>query len=104
MEPTRHKELYVTSCLNEIRGLRADVDTYHQKLMTHIHSLEKEIHDHLWVTPDFSKPAAQSLEKTREEVEALLERVDALKNGFENLPREEVWLPLSPDEVDEDDE
>lgn len=88
LEPTRHKDLYIDGCVREMDELRVEVEAYREKLHAHIESLEAEIHDHLWVTPEFAEPAAQSLEQTRGEVETLLDRVSKLRDGFDGLPRE----------------
>ena len=88
LEPTRHKGFYIDGCVREMDELRVEVEAYREKLHAHIESLEAEIHDHLWVTPEFAEPAAQSLEQTRGEVETLLDRVSKLRDGFDGLPRE----------------
>ena len=88
LEPTRHKDFYIGGCINEMDELRAEVEDYRDKLIAHIESLETEIREHLWVTPEFAEPAAQNLEQTRHEVETLLARVAKLREGFESLPRE----------------
>jgi MoxR-like ATPase len=88
MEPTRHKEVYVDSCLREVDALKSDVTTYKAQLHQHIQAMEKDIRDHLWVTPDFAQPASDTLKATRQEVETLLARVDKVRKGFELLPRD----------------
>ncbi|HHJ13329.1 MAG TPA: AAA family ATPase [Gammaproteobacteria bacterium] len=88
LEPTRHKGFYIDACVREMDELRVEVEAYREKLHEHIESLEAEIHDHMWVPPEFAEPAAQSLEQTRGEVETLLDRVSKLREGFAGLPRE----------------
>lgn len=88
MEPTRHKEVYVLSCLAEIDTLDSDISKYKTQLLSHIQTMEQDIRDHLWVTPDFVEPAATSLRATQREVETLLTRVNTLRKGFEMLPKE----------------
>lgn len=88
LEPTRHKDFYIDGCINEMDELRAEVEDYLGKLAAHIESLETEIRNHLWVTPEFAEPAAQNLDQTRREVDTLLGRVAKLREGFESLPRE----------------
>ena len=89
LEPTRHKNFYIDGCINEMDELRAEVEDYRGKLAAHIESLETEIRNHLWVTPEFAEPAAQNLDQTRREVDTLLGRVAKLREGFESLPRDE---------------
>ena len=50
--------------------------------------MQKEICDHLWVTPGFAEPAAVSLKQTLSEIEALSARLAEVKKGFEDLPKE----------------
>lgn len=88
MEPTRQKAAYIEASLNEVDGIREQVEAYKVKLLAHIASLEESIRTHLWVTEDFAKPASQSLDGTRREVDTLLTRIDKLRQGFEMLPRE----------------
>lgn len=88
MEPTRQKDAYVEASLNDIEGIREQVEAYKVKLLAHIASLEAAIRSHLWVTADFAEPASQSLDGTRREVDTLLTRIDKLRQGFEMLPRE----------------
>jgi MoxR-like ATPase len=92
MEPTRHKDVYVDASLREVDALKAEVTKYKAQLHQHIQAMEKDIRDHLWVTPDFVQPASDTLKVTRQEVETLLARVDKVRKGFELLPRE-----LSPE-------
>jgi MoxR-like ATPase len=92
MEPTRHKVVFVQSCLREVDDLKSEVAVYKDQLLQHIQSMEADIRDHLWVTPDFVRPASDRLNATRKEVETLLARVDKVRKGFELLPQE-----LSPD-------
>ena len=89
MEPTRQKTTHVEACLKEIDGLRQQVETYKQKLLAHIASLDADIRAHLWVIDAFAEPAARSLDGTRREVDTLLARIGKLRQGFEMLPRED---------------
>jgi MoxR-like ATPase len=88
MEPTRHKSLYLDACLRDLDEQHASVVKYTAQLDQHIQSMDREIRTHLWVTPDFSAPAAQSLQNTRRDVETLLTRIDKVRKGFWLLPRE----------------
>ncbi|TNF24058.1 MAG: AAA family ATPase [Deltaproteobacteria bacterium] len=89
LEPTRHKGFYIDQCIRELDGLMSDVDSYSDRLHAHVYSLEAEIREHLWVTPEFVGPAAQTLARTRQEVDTLLARVAKLREGFDGLPREQ---------------
>jgi len=89
MEPTRHKPAYVREALKAIEQVRRDVDDYATQLAAHMLSLEKEIYDHLWVTPDFIEPAAVTLRQTTETVTKLGHRLFELKKGFELLPQDD---------------
>lgn len=88
MEPTRHSRFYIEGRLGELKGLRRDVADYQDKLQKHIDTLESDIRDHLWVTPEFAKPAAESLATTKQTVTTLQHRISVLLRGFEALPSE----------------
>ncbi len=88
MEPTRQKPEYVERCLHDLDGLAENVRRYQAALAAHIASLDADIRAHLWVTPEFAGPAAASLQGTAKEVEGLLRRVAAAREGFTMLPRE----------------
>jgi MoxR-like ATPase len=98
-EPTRYNDFYINGRLLELDSLRNDVAAYHQQLVDHIDSLEADIREHLWVTPEFAQPAAESLADTRRSVETLLARVAKLREGFAALPRE-AMLEASGTESD----
>lgn len=91
LEPTRHKNVYIDRRVQEMDEIRSEVEAYSDKLKAHIESLEMEIRNHLWVTPEFLEPAAKNLNQTRREVDTLLGRVAKLRDGFRCLPREEVY-------------
>jgi len=86
--PTRHKSVYIESCLREVDAVSAAVATYQEKLEAHVQSLADQVHDHVWVTRDFAVPAAAALDATCHKVDVLKDRVINLRKGFELLPRE----------------
>lgn len=88
LEPTRHKVLYIEGCLGQLDELRTEVESYRGQLLAHIETLQADIREHLWVTPDFEAPAKMQLTRARKEVDMLLSRVASLREGFEALPRE----------------
>lgn len=92
MEPTRQKKSYVDNQLNQIDALKGDIVKYQRQLDGHIRGLEKEIASHLWVMPEFAVPAAQNLKRTEVDIQALLARVDRVREGFEMLPIENDLL------------
>lgn len=91
MEPTQQRVSYIDDCLNQIEEVQGSVAKYKRGLGDHIGNMKDEIMSHLWITNDFVEIAAKNLEKTREEVDALRERVRQLKKGFKNLPREQQF-------------
>ena len=92
MEPTRQKKSYIDNQLNQIDALKGDIVKYQGQLDGHIKGLETEIASHLWVMPEFAVPAAQNLKKTKVDIQALLARVDRVREGFEMLPIENDLL------------
>ena len=89
MAPPRFESVYITHVLNGLDGIRRQLSSYKDGISQQIASFETDIRSHLWVTEDFVGPASQGLEKARVDVEALLDRLAKLTEGFEGLPREE---------------
>ena len=52
-------------------------------------TLEKDIHEHLWVMDSFMEPASQGLAKARGDIDKLLERLEEVRKGYDQLPRKE---------------
>lgn len=99
MEPTRQKTAYIAATVLELDVLHSEVESYQAKLLAHIASLEAQIQTHLWVMPAFVEPASESLKRTRQQVETLLSRIAALRNGFARLPRErDDVMPVDEDQ------
>ena len=88
MEPTRQNQSHINDCLLQVDDVIAQVIGYRSQLKQHIHGMEAEIKDHLWVSADFAAPAAEKLSQTQHQVETLLIRVNNIRDGFNLLPRE----------------
>lgn len=97
MEPTRHKVTYINDCVGNIGDLLADVERYQTQLKEHIKGLESRVVGHLWLTPDFVKPATESLQETAKTVQCLRERTERLRSGFLALPLEDSVVPSLQD-------
>ena len=93
--PTRHKVIYVDSCIAQVNAIADDVTAYQADLDAHVAGLESQVHKHLWLTASFAEPAAASLRGTRATVSELAARVQNLRKGFELLPRERQVSPVS---------
>jgi len=90
MEQTPQKSVYIKSTLDDVDGVERDLTEYGRLLAEHIESMEQEIKMHLWITEDVVDPAAQTLLKTRKEVEKLTARIRSVRVGCESLPMEEA--------------
>jgi MoxR-like ATPase len=102
MEPTRHKKSHIDDCVRQINEVNKQVIYYQKKLNQHLHGIESEIKNHLWVTADFMAPAAENLKQTQENIETLLARVSKTREGFEHLPREVNFVQPAEDEAEEE--
>ena len=89
MAPPSFESVYITNVLNGLNDIRRQLSSYEDGVSQQITSFENDIRSHLWVTDDFVAPASQCLEKARVDVEALLDRLANVTEGFEGLPREE---------------
>lgn len=87
LEPLRHPAAHIEGCKQELSAIKAEVVDYQRKLTAHISSLNASIQAHLWVMPEFSGPALESLNATAKTVDTLGRRVDALVAGFGQLPQ-----------------
>lgn len=93
MEPTRHKLAHINDCVSNVADLLSDVENYQVHLKEHMQSLESRVLGHLWLTPDFVKPATESLQETAQTVQCLRERTERLRSGFLALPQEDSVAP-----------
>lgn len=87
--PTRHKTAYVESRLQQIQGIRGEVERHKTGFEGRIESFEHDIRSHLWVTEDFMEPASEGLVQGLDEAKKLLARLVAVEKGYKSLPREE---------------
>lgn len=89
MEPTRYEPAYIQNCLQQLEKIQTDMNTHKGKVEERIRTLENDVHKHLWVMDDFTEPASRGLEKARGDAEGLIERLEKVKRGYEDLPRKE---------------
>jgi len=89
-QPTRYSQHHIKGRVEETDKIVKDITEYLAKIDEQISSLTQTINDHLWITPGFSEPAKSTLEQTRQTVEALRVRMTIVRDGFSNLPVEEV--------------
>lgn len=102
MEPTRHKKPHLSESLHQIDEIRTQVNRYKLQLDEHIQEMEREIRTHLWVTSDFTAPAAVNLRQTQQDVQTLVTRINKTREGFELLPRELDFTELTQDGIEEE--
>lgn len=88
LEPTRQKKSYIDDCIIQIKTLKTQVAHYQFLLDQHLLGMEAEINSHLWISPEFARPASENLKQTKNDVQALFARVSRLIEGFELLPVE----------------
>ena len=90
MEPTKHKDVYITDCLRQLKGHRDKVKEHGNGVDKQIASFENDIRNHLWVPDDFAEPASRNLDEVRADIKKLRDRLSKVMEGYENLPREET--------------
>ena len=89
-QPTRYSQHHIKGRVEETYKFVKDITEYLVHIDEQISSLTQTINDHLWITAGFSEPAKSILEQTRKTVEALKVRMTTIRDGFSNLPVEEV--------------
>ena len=90
MEPTKHKDVYITNCLRQLKEHRDKVEEHGYGVDEQIASFKNDIRNHLWVPDDFAEPASRNLDKVRADIKKLRDRLSKVMEGYENLPREET--------------
>ena len=90
MEPTKHKDVYITDCLRQQKEHRDKVEEHGSGVDKRIASFKNDIRNHLWVPDDFAEPASRNLGKVRADIKKLRDRLSKVMEGYENLPREET--------------
>ena len=104
MEPTKHKSVYIEQNVKELGEHRLATESCKKNIDQRIESFEDDIRSHLWVTDDFVEPASKGLDKTRADVEKLIDRLAEVVKGFEALPREEEALLREEEQTLRNDE
>lgn len=89
-QPTRYSQHHIKGRVEDTDKFVKDITEYLAPIDEQISSLTQTINDHLWITAGFSEPAKSILEQTRKTVEALKVRMTTIRDGFSNLPVEEV--------------
>ena len=90
MRPTNYSQSHIKGRVEETDKIVKDITEYLAQIDEQISSLTETINDHLWITPGFSEPAKSTLEQTRKTVDELRIRMTTVRDGFSNLPVEEV--------------
>ena len=89
MESTKYSWIHIKQSIMELNNFKAEMELYKHNIDQRIVSFEDDIRSHLWVTDEFVDPASEGLDKTRTDVEELLDRLEEVVKGFAALPREE---------------
>lgn len=87
--PTRHKPDYISKRVMDLKELHAEMKTHRDEVDNQIETLENDIYKHLWVVDNFMEHASQFLKKARSDVDKLLQRVEKVIRGYNDLPKEE---------------
>ncbi len=89
-QPTRYSQHHIKGRVEETDKIVKDMTEYLAQIDAQISSLTQTINEHLWITAGFSEPAKSTLEQTRQTVAALRVRMTTVRDGFSQLPAEEV--------------
>ncbi len=90
MQTPLYSQHHINGRVEETDKIVKDITEYLAQIDEQISSLTETINDHLWITPGFSEPAKSTLEQTRKTVDELRIRMTTVRDGFSNLPVEEV--------------
>lgn len=104
METTRQKPEYIKSFLSEIEQHHNRVVEYQKGIERRLASAKAEVTSHLWLLPEFAEPATVTLKETAAKVEALISRLDKIREGVKNLPLgREILVKDGPGEIEQAD-
>ncbi len=87
VEPTRYSRKHMQRRQRETEQLLKQADAMLATVDREIAELEALIEGHLWISPGFTAIAQRNLLETRETVEDLKRRVQAIYDGFGSLPK-----------------
>jgi MoxR-like ATPase len=90
---------YISNCIRQVVDLKNGLSEYALRLQGQHDTLEELLQNHLWVDEIIWPEVSHSLLEAIDKVAQLLERVQVLLEGFENLPREEVMQIDHSEEV-----
>ena len=86
MEFKQHERGFIEGRIRELSHLKQDIEQFKEKLIAQQCNLQTDIGEHLWLDPAFIITATNSLEKSIEQVESLLNRLSGLLDRYKNLP------------------
>ena len=86
MKPKQHEVAFIEGRLQELTHLQQGIQQFEQKLGAQLANLEANIGEHLWVDPAFISTAALSLNKSTEQVQSLLSRLQTVLSRYQSLP------------------
>ncbi len=96
MEPMQFPTSYVQARIQEVNEHIQQVQEYLSSLGGHMKDLTTTLDSHLWITGQFSKLALNTLRDTRQRVQGLSTRLEAVRDGFAKLPVHDAPLPPTP--------
>lgn len=87
MEPTRYSTEHIEGRVRQIQAIAEDVARHRGGVEGRIATLQQILQSHLWVSPGFAGPAAESLEQSRKIAAGLEKDLHRLIERFDKLPR-----------------
>ncbi len=87
VEPARYSRKHIEARCEETAQLLEQADSMLATIDAEISELEILIEGHLWISPGFTPIAQRNLLETREAVEDLKRRIQAIHEGFAALPK-----------------
>ncbi len=88
MEAKRHSGAFIEGRIKETGNLAADIALLQRNLQQQLIVSERTIGDHLWLLPEFAELAASSLKHALQQANSLLERLQSVMDGYQQLPRQ----------------
>jgi MoxR-like ATPase len=97
---------HIQQRVNEISSIRNSLSDHIDRLENQLSRVDQIFSEHLWIDPTLKPEVITNITAAKEHTESLLQRADALVEGFKNLPQESDVLdslPLNDSEVEDAD-
>lgn len=106
MEPICYSASHIQERIGATISVKSQVSDHIDRLENQLSRVDQIFSEHLWIDPTLKPQITTNITDAKEHTESLLQRADALVEGFKNLPQESDVLdslPVNDSEVEDAD-